>query len=84
MYKNSGYGLSKYGNIEDLAQINSENLYQRYKEIISSGKIDIIVSGNYEKEKIQKQIEENEFITNLNPRENTLNVNNFKTEIKEK
>lgn len=84
MYKNSGYGLSKYGNVEDLEKINSENMYQRYKEIISSGKIDIIVSGNYEQEKIQKQIEENEFITKLNPREINLNVNNFKTEIKEK
>lgn len=84
MYKNSGYGLSKYGNIEDLEKINSKNLYQRYKEIISSGKIDIIVSGNYEKERIQKQVKENEFITKLNPRENTLNINNFKTEVKEK
>lgn len=84
MYKNSGYGLSKYGNIEDLKTINSKNLYSRYKEIISKGKIDIIVSGNYEKEKIQRQIEENQFIKNLNSREDILNINNFKTEIKEK
>ncbi len=84
MYKNSGYGLSKYGNIEDLKTINSKNLYSRYKEIISKGKIDIIVSGNYEKEKIQRQIEENQFIKNLNSREDILNINNFKTELKEK
>ena len=84
MYKNSGYGLSKYGNIEDLKTINSKNLYSRYKEIISKGKIDIIVSGNYEKEKIQTQIEENQFIKNLNSREDILNINNFKTELKEK
>ena len=81
MYKNSGYGLSKYGNIEDLKTINSKNLYSRYKEIISKGKI---VSGNYEKEKIQRQIEENQFIKNLNSREDILNINNFKTELKEK
>lgn len=84
MYKNSGYGLSKYGNIEDLKTINSKNLYSKYKEIISKGKIDIIVSGNYEKEKIQRQIEENQFIKNLNSREDILNINNFKTELKEK
>lgn len=84
MYKNSGYGISKYGNIEDLKTINSKNLYSRYKEIISKGKIDIIVSGNYEKEKIQRQIEENQFIKNLNSREDILNINNFKTELKEK
>ena len=84
MYKNSGYGLSKYGNIKDLKTINSKNLYSRYKEIISKGKIDIIVSGNYEKEKIQRQIEENQFIKNLNSREDILNINNFKTELKEK
>lgn len=84
MYKNSGYGLSKYGNIEDLKNINSENLYERYKEIISNGKIDIIVSGEYKKEKIEKQVKENEFIKNLNPRKDNLNINNFKTEVKEK
>jgi len=84
MYKNSGYGLSKYGNIEDLKNINSEKLYERYKEIISNGKIDIIVSGEYKKEKIEQQVKENEFIKNLNPRQDNLNINNFKTEIKEK
>lgn len=83
MYKNSGYGLSKYGRVEDLEAITSKNLYERYQEIINSSKIDIIVSGNYEKEIIERKIKENEFIKNLNPRKDILNKNNYKTEIKD-
>lgn len=83
MYKDSGYGISKYGKIEDLEKITSENLYEQYKKIISSSKIDIIVSGNYEKESIEKKIKENKLIKSLNPRNDILNKNNYKTEIKE-
>ncbi len=84
MYKNSGYGLSKYGNIEELSNINTENLYQRYKEIINTSKIDIIISGKFGKNDIEKQIKENEFVRNIKPRKTNLNSNNYKTEIKEK
>ena len=45
MYKNKPYGLYKYGYIEDLDEITSENLYSYYKELISTCKIDVFISG---------------------------------------
>ena len=82
MYNNSGYGLSKYGNLEDLQAINSHNLYEQYKELIDNAKIDIIISGDYEEEKILNYVETNELIKELNPRKEKININKYSTEIK--
>ena len=84
MYNNSGYGLSKYGNLEDLQAINSHNLYEQYKELIDNAKIDIIISGDYEEEKILNYVETNELIKKLNPRKEKININKYSTEIKDK
>ncbi len=84
MYKNSGYGLSKYGKIEGLEKINSQNLYEQYLNLIDNSKIDIFVSGNIEKEKIINEIQTNELIKELKPRQEKINTNHFKKEIKEK
>ena len=46
MYKDKPYGLFKYGYIEDLENINSQNLYQYYKQLLNEAKIDIFISGN--------------------------------------
>lgn len=45
MYKNEPFGLYKFGYIEDLEGINGENLYDYYKQLINTSKIDIFVSG---------------------------------------
>ena len=84
MYNNSGYGLSKYGNLEDLQAINSHNLYEQYKQLIDNAKIDIIISGDYEEEKILNYFETNELIKKLNPRKEKININKYSTEIKDK
>lgn len=84
MYKNNGYGLSKYGNIEDLSKINPQNLYEQYTNLINTSKIDIFISGNFEKEKIVEEIKTNKLIQNLKPREEKINTNHYKNEIKEK
>ena len=84
MYNNSGYGLSKYGNLEDLQAINSHNLYEQYKQLIDNAKIDIIISGDYEEEKILNYVETNELIKKLNPRKEKINNNKYSTEIKDK
>ena len=84
MYNNSGYGLSKYGNLEDLQAINSHNLYEQYKRLIDNAKIDIIISGDYEEEKILNYVETNELIKKLNPRKEKININKYSTEIKDK
>lgn len=68
MYKDEAFGLYKFGFKEDLEQINSQDLYNYYKELINTCKIDIFVSGKIDDE-IKKIIEENENIKNLKERE---------------
>lgn len=46
MYKNEPYGLYKFGYIEDLEKITAKDLYEYYKELIKTAKIDIFVSGD--------------------------------------
>ena len=45
MYKNQPYSLFKYGYEEDLEKINGKNLYEYYKELLQTCKIDIFLSG---------------------------------------
>ncbi len=75
MYKNEPYGLYKYGYIEDLENINSQNLYEYYLELIKTVKIDIFVSGDLD-ENIISEIKENEIIKNLEERIPKYNINN--------
>lgn len=67
MYKGEAFGLYKFGYVEDLRQMNEENLYQYYQELINSCKIDIFVSGNL-KEEIAETIANNENIKKLTER----------------
>ncbi len=67
MYKNQPYGLYKYGYIEDMENINEKNLYEQYKKLINSCKIDIFVSGIVD-EGIENIIKENENIKKLQDR----------------
>ncbi len=83
MYKNKEYGLYKYGYVEDLPGITAENLYEYYKSLISTCKIDIFVSGNFESEELKKDIFNNELIKNLNGREPNYITNSEETEIKQ-
>lgn len=73
MYKNEPYGLYKYGYIDDLKNITSQDLYEYYIDLIKNAKIDIFVSGNLD-DNIIKEIKENEIITNLNEREAIFNI----------
>ena len=45
MYQNEPFGLYKFGYVEDLEGIDGKNLYDYYKKLIDSCKIDIFVSG---------------------------------------
>lgn len=45
MYESKPYGLYKFGYVEDLDSITSQDLYAYYKELISTCKIDVFVSG---------------------------------------
>lgn len=64
MYEDKPFGLYKFGYIEDLESINGKNLYQYYKELINSCKIDILVSGNIN-EKVENIVKQDENIIKL-------------------
>lgn len=75
MYKNMPYSLYKYGNIEDLKNINAKNLYKQYINLINNCKIDIFISGNVE-ENIKEKIMQDENICKLQEREANYILNN--------
>lgn len=83
MYKGELFGLYKYGYVEDIEKINAEDLYKTYLELIENSKIDIIISGDFYKESIEKIIVENENIKNLKDRTPDYIINNETTEHKE-
>ncbi len=84
MYKDKPYGLYKFGYIEDLDHINSQNLYDYYNELINTSKIDIFVSGELKKEDVIDIVKNNENIKKLKDRKAIYIVNNEQTENKEK
>lgn len=83
MYKNQSYGLSKYGDQKDLQAINNKNLYEQYKRVIDTCKIDIIVSSDFPAEEVAKIIKKNELIQTIKPREEKIKINDIKKEIKD-
>lgn len=84
MYKNEPYGLYKYGYIEDLEQITTQDLYNYYQTMIAECKIDIFVSGNISE--VQGIVEQNENIQKLQQREANYKINciQSKEDVKEK
>ena len=68
MYRGKAFGLYKFGYIEDLDDIDEKNLYEYYKDLISSCKIDIYVSGNIDDHVIEI-IENDKNIKELNGRQ---------------
>ena len=86
MYKDKPFGLYKFGYVEDLDDINSNELYSYYKELINSCKIDIFISGNID-EDFTSIIEDNENIQQLKdrtPNYREPKIENNKKENKEK
>jgi len=85
MFKDKPEGLYKYGYVEDLENINAKNLYEYYKDLIDTCKIDIFVSGNLENtnteqlaeysENIEQLVEQDENISKLKEREPKFNIN---------
>jgi predicted Zn-dependent peptidase len=67
MYKDEPFGLYKFGYVEDLESMNGKNLYEYYKKLINSCKIDIFVSGII-KDDINQLIAKNENIVKLEAR----------------
>lgn len=83
MYNNEGFGLFKFGNIEDVDNINQENITEQYFKLLKTAKIDIFVSGNLNENYVKNVFVENENIKNLIPRAENYILNNEFTEIKQ-
>ena len=77
MYKDDPAALYKYGYVEDIEKINSENLYNHYKELIDNCKIDIFISGKNELEKSIEMLSEDENIKKLKPRKPDYIINDI-------
>lgn len=83
MYGNSGFGLFKYGRLEDIENIDSKALADYYNRLIQTAKIDIFISGNNFNESIKDILLENENIKKLAPRSENYVLNNEHTESKQ-
>ena len=66
MYEGKPYGIYKYGYVEKLEEITAQNLYEYYKELVSTCKIDIFVSGM--NSNIESILQGNEILKSLNER----------------
>ena len=85
MYKNSPYGIYKFGSIEELEKITNEELYKYYMEFIQKCKIDIYISGKISEE-AKEYIVSNNNILKLKERKPEYIENSLEniTEVKEK
>lgn len=79
MYKNTTYGLYKYGYTENLEKITNKNLYEQYIKLIQTAKIDIFVSGDINEEEITNNIQENYNVNRLQKRPDIHIMGNLKT-----
>lgn len=84
MYGENGFGIYKYGKINDLEDIDAKKLAEYYTRLIQSAKIDIFVSGELENENIEGILNNNENIQKLVPRAENYILNNEYTECKQK
>ena len=76
MYKNEPYGLYKYGYVEDLEKITTENLYEYYNKLINECKIDIFISGEISDE-TSALVKDNDKIKKLRERDAIYVINNI-------
>ncbi len=52
MFKKSSYSIYKYGREEDLENINEENLFNAYKDLLGSSEKHFYIAGNFDKEEV--------------------------------
>lgn len=66
MCDNEPYGLYKFGYVEDLKDINAENLYNQYKNVLETAEIHIYLSGGFDKEQIENKLKDRFSVINRN------------------
>ena len=83
MYKGEGFGLFKFGYVEDIDEITIDSITEYYNWLIDNAKIDIFISGKINDEEVKTILLNNVNIKRLNPREGYYILNNESTECKE-
>jgi len=58
MCKNERFSIYKYGYVDDIDKIESDNLYNHYKNILNTSPIEISVVGSFDKDKLINNIKE--------------------------
>ena len=84
MYEDKGFGIYKFGYVEDIEKITIEDLSNHYFDFIQNAKIDIFLSGNFDEEDVKEILDKNENIQKLRPRIGNYILNNEFTESKQK
>ena len=59
MCKDERFSISEHGYEEDLEQINPQNLYEHYTEILKTSPIEIVVEGNFDEKEVVDIISKN-------------------------
>ena len=83
MYGENGFGLYKYGYLEDVDKITTEDISKYYDWLIDNCKIDIFISGNINEEETKELLVQNDNIKKLKPRIENYTLNNEYTENKQ-
>lgn len=83
MYGDNGFGLYKYGYLQDLENINVDNLTEHYQNLIQNSKIDLFISGDFDEKNVKNMILKDENIQKLHPRIENYVLNNEFTESKQ-
>ena len=84
MYNKQGFGLYKYGYLEDVKNITLDKVSKAYFNLIKNEKIDIFVSGDFNTEEVQDIVKNNENILKLEDRKPSYIINDPLKENKEK
>ena len=58
MFEDEPFSIRQDGYLEDLDSIDEKNLYEYYQEFIKTSPIDIVVAGQFEKDKVTSYIKE--------------------------
>ncbi len=84
MYEFTGFGLYKYGYLQDLEKLSLEEISEYYFELLKTCKIDIFISGNFDENHVKEILNQNEILKKLNEREPEYNVADPSTEVVQK
>lgn len=56
MCEDERYSIPSTGTIEDVEAITPENLYNHYKKVINESKVDIVIEGDFDTDKMQEKV----------------------------